>query len=428
MRSSRIRQFCAALLVCGLAVAVAACGSSKKSSNTTSSGGSTAAASSTDAVLGTPKAASGSPVVFGMVNIETNPNVNFPELHSALEAGVKYLNAYKGGINGHPIKVDVCATDGQPATTAKCANKLVAEHPVAILGGADIAGAAAFPIYQRAKLAYIGGANITPAEATAPNSVIFNDMAQSDNVDLGAYAVEKLGAKKVSIIPFGDNQAKFQAQSFIVPGVAAKGGQSKTFPLPPSQADASPVVASAVGYKPDAIILEAPASCVALLNALKSLGNTKPVLSIDPCSAPNVIQATNGAAENMYYFSSYQLYDGDTADAKLARAIITKYGPAKQVIDSPALQGLNTIMNVWTVFHDTDPSKLTTAYILKTLRSGSDHPNFLSTPYTCDSKAVPALPAICNAKYYVNQIKNGKPTVVDQNYDTGASILQLPKG
>src|SRR5438876_3685739 len=146
MRSSRIRRFCAALLVCGLAVAVAACGSSKKSSNTTSSGG--GAAASSDAALGTPKAASGSPVLFGMVNLETNPNVNFPELHSALEAGVKYLNAYKGGLDGHPIKVDVCPTDGQPASTAKCANKLVAEHPVAILGGADIAGAAAFPIYQ----------------------------------------------------------------------------------------------------------------------------------------------------------------------------------------------------------------------------------------------------------------------------------------
>src|SRR5262249_39750291 len=155
-------------------------------------------------------------------------------------AAVKYVNEYKGGLNGHPIKVDVCATDGQPATTAKCANKLVAEKPVAILGATDINGAA-FPIYARAKLAYIGGANITPAEATAPNSVIFNDMAQSDNVDLGTYAVEKLGAKKVAIIPFGDNQGKFQAQAFIVPGVAAAGGQSKMFPLPPSQADASPV-------------------------------------------------------------------------------------------------------------------------------------------------------------------------------------------
>lgn len=434
MRSPRIQKICAGLLVIGAMAVATACGSSNSSdtsssaSSTPSSSAGTSTASGGGDVLGTAKAASGSPVVFGMVNLETNPNVNFPELHSAVDATVKYLNAYRGGIDGHPIKVDVCPTDGQPATTAKCANKLVSEKPVAILGGADIAGGAAFPIYARAKLAYVGGANITPAESTAPNSVIFNDMAQSDNVDLGTYAVEKLGAKKVAVIPFGDNQAKFTAQAFIVPGIKAKGGQYKVFPLPPSQADASPVVASALAYKPDAIIIEAPASCVALLNALKSLGNTKPVLSIDPCSAPNVIKATNGGAENMYYFSTYELYGGDTPDSKLAKAIIDKYGTSKQVIDSPALQGMNTLMNVWTAFNTTPVDKLTTDYILSTLRAKKDEANFMSAPYTCDGKAAPALPAICNAKYFVNQIKNGQPTIVDRNYDAGATILKLPKG
>ncbi|HEY7632750.1 MAG TPA: ABC transporter substrate-binding protein [Thermoleophilaceae bacterium] len=363
-------------------------------------------------------------MVFGMVNLATNPAVNFPELASAAQAGVKYVNAYRGGIGGHPIKLVVCPTDGQPAGTAKCANQLVAQHVKAILGGADIAGGAAFPIYGRAGLAYIGGANITPAEATAPNSVIFNDMAQTDNVGLGTYAVEKLHAKKVAIIPVGDNQGKFQAQTFIVPGVKSQGGEYKIFPLPPSQADASPVVASALAYKPDAIILESPSQCVALLNALKSLGNTKPVLSIDPCAAPNVIQATNGAANGTYIFSAYQLFDGDTKDAQLARAIIAKYAPPKQVINSPALQGLNTVMNVQDAFKDTDPSKLTSAYMLKTLRSGSDHPNFMADPYTCNKQAVPVLPALCNAKYFVDQIKNDKLTIVESGYDTGAQALK----
>jgi branched-chain amino acid transport system substrate-binding protein len=426
MSSSRLSKFGAAVLACAAIVGVAACGSSNKSSSSSSSAGSTTSGGGTSSdALGTAKPASGSPVAFGMVNLATNPAVNFPELASAAQAGVKYVNQYRGGIGGHPIKLVVCPTDGQPSGTAKCANQLVAQHVKAVLGGADIAGAAAFPIYQRAKLAYVGGANITPAEATAPNSVIFNDMAQSDNVDLGTYTVEKLHAKKVAIIPVGDNQGKFQAQNFIVPGVKAKGGQYKIFPLPPSQADASPVVASALAYKPDAIILESPSQCVALLNALKSLGNTKPVLSIDPCAAPNVIQATNGAANGVYIFSAYQLYDGDSADAKLARAIIAKYAPAKQVIDSPALQGLNTVMNLQDAFKSTDPSKLTTAYILKTLRAGSDHPNFLSTPYTCNKQAVPALPALCNAKYYVDQIQGDKLVIKESGYDTGAQVLKL---
>ena len=160
MRSPRIEKICAGLLVIGVMAVATACGSndssstsSSSSSTPASSSGGTSTASGGGDVLGTPKAASGSPVLFGMVNLETNPNVNFPELHSSVDATVKYLNAYRGGIDGRPIKVDVCPTDGQPATTAKCANKLVSEKPVAILGGADIAGGAAFPIYARAKLA-----------------------------------------------------------------------------------------------------------------------------------------------------------------------------------------------------------------------------------------------------------------------------------
>jgi branched-chain amino acid transport system substrate-binding protein len=378
-------------------------------------------------VLGKANAAKGTPVVFGMINDESNPGVTFTELRTAAQATVKYLNAYRGGIGGHPIEIKVCSTDFTPAVSANCASKLVADKPVAILGGTDVAGGATFPIYARAKLAYIGGMNFTPVEASAPNSVIFNDAAQTGNIDLGAYAVDKLGAKKVAVIAQGDTQGKFTAENFEVPGVKASGGEAKVFPLPPTQADASPVVASALNYKPDAIILESPGQCVAIINALKSLANTKPVLSIDPCSAPNVIQATNGGAENIYFVAPYQLYDGDSADAKLARAIVKKYAPAKQVINSPALQGMNTVMNVWTAFHDTDPSKLTTDYILKTLRSGSNQPNFLSSPYTCDGNAVPAYPALCNAKQYVQQVKNGKLALVsDELFDAGAKIAKAP--
>ena len=50
--------------------------------------------------------------------------------------------------------------------------------------------------------------------------------------------------------------------------------------------------------------------------------------------------------------------------------------------------------------------------MLKTLRAGSNHPNFLANPYTCDGKAIPTEPAICNAGQKLYQIKNGQPTLV----------------
>jgi hypothetical protein len=86
---------------------------------------------------------------------------------------------------------------------------------------------------------------------------------------------------------------------------------------------------------------------------------------------------------------------------------------------------MNTVINVQAAFKDADPASLTTAKILSTLRAGADHPNFLAEPYTCDGKAVPAMPAICNAKYYEYQIKNGEPVQVGtEPHDEGIDLVK----
>lgn len=404
---------------------LAACGSSSSSSSSAGAAASTTAASTTSAgtasssgaagssALGAPNPATGSAVVFGMINIETNAGADFPEVRESAQAAIDYVNQYRGGLDGHPIKLITCITDGQPATSAGCATKLVSDHPVADIGGADIAQSAALPILAAAGIAQIGGVDLTPAESSAKNSIIFADVAQTGNADIGTYAVQTLHAKKVAVIAIGDNQGIFQANHGELPGVKGAGGQAKLFPLPPTEADASSVVSSALAYDPDVVEIESPSQCVAILSALKSLGNTKPIMAIDPCSAPPVIKATAGAANGMYWFQPFEdLFASSSADATLAKAIIAKYTPAKMPIDSPALAGLSSVMNIWAAFHTTPIKELTSSFMLKTLKSGSNHPNFLANPYTCNGKAIPTEPAICNAGQKLYQIKNGQPVLI----------------
>jgi Periplasmic binding protein len=118
---------CAAVAV-GVVEAIPAASAKSKASVASSSG------------LGSQHAAKGSPVVFGAINIETQQSANFPEVRLAANAMVSYLNAYRGGLDGHPIKVDWCITDGTPSVSSNCAKQLIADHPVAILGAADISG------------------------------------------------------------------------------------------------------------------------------------------------------------------------------------------------------------------------------------------------------------------------------------------------
>jgi hypothetical protein len=282
---------------------------------------------------------------------------------------------------------------------------------------------ATLPLYKKAGLDMFGGVDLTPAEASAPNSLIFNDVAQSGNSDIGVYAVKTLHAKNVAVIALGDTQGTSQAKAFELPAVQASGGTAKLVTVPPSQADASSSVASALGSSPAAILLEDPSQCVSLLSSLKSLGNTKPVLSIDPCSAPSVVKAAAGGANGMYWFEPYQdlFAAAQTHDVTLTKAILGKYAPANIEVDSPALAGLSTVMNIWSAFKSTPTSKLTSAYMMKTLKAGT-HPAFLSTSYDCSSNPVKKEPAICSAKEFLYQIKGTTPTLLAKDYTAGANL------
>ena len=162
-------------------VAVAACGSSSSSSSSaaapSSSAGSTTAstpsgssgsAGASGAVLGTAHTASGTPVKFGMINVETNAGADFPEVRESAQAAIQYINTYRNGLDGHPIQLVPCITDGQPATSASCANKLISDHPVADIGGADIGQAASLPILQKAGIAQIGGVDLDSRRVLVP--------------------------------------------------------------------------------------------------------------------------------------------------------------------------------------------------------------------------------------------------------------------
>src|SRR3954469_22668088 len=119
------------------------------------------------AALGPEKKATGTPLTVGLLNLESGP-VTFPEYSVAAKAAVSYINDYKGGIGGHPVQLDVCATDAQPATSARCAGQVVDKHPAFILGGADIGGPGSFPVYAQGQLASVGGRPLPPVGGTPP--------------------------------------------------------------------------------------------------------------------------------------------------------------------------------------------------------------------------------------------------------------------
>jgi len=307
--------------------------------------------------------------------------------------------------------IDSCIGDGTPATAARCANQLVADHPLAILGAADVGGPASIPIYAHANLAYLGGIPFTPVPETASNSIQFWSVSVGDNAAAAVYAAKTLGIKSVAIVYFSNAQGESLLPQ-ITPVFKAAGVTTvKDIPLSPTSPDPSPQAALVEGSGAQLAYVDIPNGCGNVLKALKSVGYSGKLMGIDPCSAPPVIAAAAGGAEGMYIASPFMLQSGSSAQAQLFQAAIKKWAAPGTLIDSISTAGFATVMNVQQVL-STITGTPTTASILAAFRSGT-HPNFLSHPYTCNGKALKGAVAICNDYYLMNQIQGGKVTQPD---------------
>jgi branched-chain amino acid transport system substrate-binding protein len=407
-----IRKTGAALAaLASAAIVVAGCGSSSSSSSSVGGSSASAPASSStpsSGALGTPRKATGTPYVFGLINDEAGP-ITFPEARQGEVAAAAYVNNYLNGINGHPIELADCISDASPATSARCASQLSDKHPVAILGAADVGNPASLPVYARANLAYLGGIPFTPVEQNAPNSVQFWSVSLGDNAAAAVYAAKTLHAKSAVVVYVDNPQGKVSGLGIIPPTLKAAGVTTvKTIGVPPTTPDPSAQAAAAVGAHPDVIYVDQPNNCGSMLKSLKSLGYTGKLLAIDPCTDPRVIQSAAGGAEGMYVASPFISPLGSSQQAQIFQAAMAKYAAANTAIDSISTAGFATVMNVQKALSGIKGTP-TTASILAAFKSGSNHPNFLSHPYTCNGQAVAKATAICNDYYLMEQITGGKP-------------------
>ena len=397
----------AALAVVALAAVGCGPGSSSSVSGTGASVTASGTASGGAAVFGTPKKATGTPYVFGMINDETG-SVTFPEARQGAIAAADYVNDYLGGINGHPIQIDSCIGDGTPATAARCANQLVADHPVAILGAADTGAPASIPIYARADLAYIGGIPFTPATETAPNSIQFWSVSVGDNLAAAVYAGKTLHVRSVAIIYFSNAQGESILPQITPVFKAAGVSTVKDVALSPTSPDPAAQAALVESSGAQLVYVDVPNGCGNVLKALKGVGYSGKVMGIDPCGAPPVIQAAAGGANGMYIATPFQLQSGSSAQARLFMAAMQKWAAPGTLVDSISTAGFATVMNVQQVL-STISGTLTTQKILTGFKAGT-HANFLSHPYTCNGQALKGASGICNDYYLMNQVGNGTLT------------------
>ncbi len=358
-------------------------------------------------------------IVVGMINQEDAPVGSFPETRQAAQAAVAHVDNDLAGVNGRPIRLETCTTSGTPESSAACANKLVAAHPVAVLGGVDLGAAASMPVFEKAGIPYVGGAPALGEELTSTAAWMLAGGTVADLLGEATYSLDTLKAKKV-----GGVYVDLPGVLTTVIGAAdvvlkAKGVTDvKLVAANADAADFAPPLKAATAANPDAVLVIFGAqSCARIMSAARALAVKAKIFYPSACASQAVVDAAGPAAEGSYFASGYLPFDDPSPDVATwkAKAKVTKPSALSQA-------GFSVAMDLYQLMKEgaTTPAAVTAA-----LQSSVDHPGFMAHPYTCDRKQVSLMEAVCNANVRLLQYKGGHFVDVTGTWVNGAPLVKL---
>ncbi len=364
--------------------------------------------------------ATGTPITLGMINQENTPAGSFPELSQAVQAAVTFVNDELGGVDGHPIKVEVCNTKFSTEGSTACGQKFVDENVPAVLGGIDVFGNANDVLDQN-DIPFIGGIPVSTQSVTSPNSFQWSGGTWGATVAFADYAIHTLKAKNVAIVysEFGSitDSARYGERVLKDSGI-----QVELVPFPIMSPDISTPLQAAAANKPDAImVLAADTSCKAAFDALDAQQITATPFFTGACAPPTIIDPLPEAKTNGTIFNVEGpiARDNPGPDPTLYNAVINQYGKGLNPVGAGTVS-FRSFMNLYAVMRHIGADKLSPANLIKALRATVDEPSFMGHPYTCDGKQFKGLPGICSPQQVLARMEHKQLSQVGGWIDVGA--------
>lgn len=373
--------------------------------------------------------ADGTPIRVGMINQEDTPLGSFPELRLAVEAGIEWINTELGGVDGHPLELDACITNFSVERSQACAQQMVGDDVVAVLGGIDITSNGSIPVLEQNDLPYVGGIPINIDEERSPISFQFTGGTPGAFAAFAWFAAEELEAQRIAVVYADFPPIQTAAQDYGV-AVARNFGvddvHEVAFGL--STTDFLPVLQEANQGDPDAILIgAADTTCVPAMQGARDLAITAKVFLVGACAAPSIIAEAGPAASEGRIFNIEGRLEAEEAstngvDGALYNLAVLKYG------DGLAPAGAGTVsfrglMNLYAVMTRIGAEDLTSQAIIDDLRASVDTPSFNGHPYTCATPQVPDLPSLCAPEQVLVEQRDGALVEVSDGWVDVPQIL-----
>ena len=376
------------------------------------------------------KAASGTPVVVGLVNQENAPAGSFPELRLGAQAAVRYVNQELGGAGGHPIQLASCATVGTPESSQACANQVLPRSPVAIVGGIDFGADTSMPIYEKSAVPYVGATPTVDAELSSADAFMLVGGTPAELLGEASYVTDTLHATRISIL-YVDLPGLLSSAAQLAGQILKKKGVTQT-KLVPEKADApdfTPAVTTANGGNPDVIATVFPGQgCSRVMQAKAALGVKARMLYPGACLERPVLAAGGAGAQEAVFATGLLPYDSADPEVATYRAKMRQYARSGTDTTSSVLAetGFALVVDLARVLTGAaHGGPLTPATVTAQLKATRDQPGFMGHPFTCDGKQVSLVITMCNPWVRLLQYHDGRLQDLTGTWISGAELVKL---
>jgi ABC-type branched-subunit amino acid transport system substrate-binding protein len=409
----------------GLLAAVAltaGCGSSASVSGTTPAVNAAATSSA---------GAGGKSIVVGLTVPMNNNIQSVPEEIATGAAAANWVNNEQHGINGQKLVLKICQTAESNDSAVACANKLLQQHPAAVISGGDIGMVAGMPVFKKAaKVPVIGGAFDFPQETLGRPPIYRSVMVGfglSVAPGIASYSVKTFHAKKVVLV--SQERSKGIVGPYLNVPMKNLGGPPVDFVgVPPSASDLTSYFQAAASKNPDVVaVIGLP--CLPALQAFRASGSNAKLLQPAQCADAATLKAEGAAANGSYYVYEQPVpaVNPDNPDVKVFVAALKKYAPntphATSDFGTSVFQG---VMNVADLARKLPAGRVTAAGLQTLVRATKHQKNWLglSGHYGCDPVPIPTYPGICSDEAQLAQLRSGKLVLAEPGYVDLAPTLR----
>jgi len=366
------------------------------------------------------------PVRIGMINQEDTPLGSFPEVRAAAETAVAFINAELGGVDGRPIELSTCITSFSPEQSAGCAQELVQEGVVALVGGVDVTSNGSFPVIEQNELPMVGGIPAGLPEQRSPYAFSFSGGGAGGAAAFMKHAADN-GATKV-LLAYGEFESfEVAARDYAAVVGESLGLEVELLSFSLFVADYLPVVTKAVDVGADAlIVLAADSACIPVMQAMSDLEVQAQLYLTGACATEAIIDASGDNILGVLFNSEGPVEAGDP-EGDLYGDAVDMY--ATEPAGGAGTVGFRGMMNLYGLLAQLGGDNISSESILGAARATVDQPSFWGHPYTCDGRQVPGLPGLCAPQQILFEVASAgaDPSGVGEWIDT-AELFQVVDG